>query len=107
MALQEPVDQTALGKRRLKAVRLFEREIAPSEVARRLGVHRQSAGPWRKEWAQGGNKALASKGRIGRKRALSEQQEHELAGILKAGAVAAGMPTKVWTLPRVTKVIRN
>jgi transposase len=107
MALQGPVDQTALEKRRLKAVRLFDKGIAPSEVARRLGVHRQSAGRWRKEWEQGGNKALASKGRIGRKRALSEEQEQQLAGILKAGAVAAGMPTEVWTLPRVAKVIRN
>ncbi len=86
---------------------MFEKGITPSEVARSLEVHRQSAGRWRKQWEQGGNKALVSKGRIGRKRALSEQQKQELAGILKAGAVAAGMPTEVWTLPRVTKVIRD
>ncbi len=50
---------------------------------------------------------MVNKGRIGHKRKLSEQQKQELAGILKAGAVAAGLPTEVWTLPRVTKVIRD
>lgn len=107
MALHGTVDQSALQKRRLKAVRLFEKGIAPSEVARRLGVHRQSAGRWRMEWLAGGDEALVSKGRIGRKSALSTKQIEDLAGILKAGAVAAGMPTEVWTLPRVAKVIRN
>lgn len=107
MALQGTVDQSALQKRRLKAVRLFEKGITPSEVARRLGVHRQSAGRWRMEWLAGGDQALQSKGRIGRKSALSPVQTDQLATILKAGAVAAGMPTEVWTLPRVAKVIRN
>lgn len=107
MALQGPVDQSALQKRRLRAVRLFEKNITPAEVARRLGVHRQSAGRWRKEWLAGGEEALESKGRIGRKRALTAEQEERLASILKAGAVAAGMPTEVWTLPRVAKVIRG
>lgn len=88
-------------------MRLFEKGVTPSEAARRLGVHRQSAGRWRKEWEQGGDKALESKGRIGRKRALTDGQELRLAEILKTGAVAAGMPTEVWTLPRVAKVIRS
>jgi transposase len=84
MALHGPVDQSALQKRRLKAVRLFEKGITPSEVARRLGVHRQSAGRWRTEWLAGGDQALKSKGRIGRKSALSAEQTDQLATILKA-----------------------
>ena len=107
MALQGPVDQSALQKRRLKAVRLFEKGISPAEVARRLGVHRQSAGRWRMEWLAGGEQALQSKGRIGRRSALGPDQTARLATILKAGAVAAGMPTEVWTLPRVARVIRD
>jgi hypothetical protein len=71
MALQGPIDQSALQKRRLQAVRLFEKGIAPSEAARRLGVARQSAGRWREERPAGGDKALKSEGRIGRRRALS------------------------------------
>ena len=91
----------------MKAVRLFEKDIAPAEVARRLGVHRQSATRWRKEWQAGGNEALQSKGKLGRKCELSEEQQAELALILEAGAVAAGMPTEVWTLPRVAKLVRE
>jgi transposase len=59
------------------------------------------------EWLPGGEQALKSQGRIGRKSAISPEQTDRLATILKAGAVAAGMPTEVWTLPRVAKVIRN
>lgn len=71
------------------------RRITSSEVARRLGVHRQSAGRWRKEWEQGGDKALASKGRImiGRLPACAPElnpaeyirahlKEHEIANLL-------------------------
>lgn len=91
----------------MKAVRLFEKDVSPSEVARRLGVHRQSASRWRKEWLAGGKEALESKGKLGRNRELTPEQEEELAVILEAGAVAAGMPTEVWTLPRVAKIIRE
>lgn len=89
----------------MKAIRLFEKEIYPAEVARRLGVHRQSATRWRKEWLAGGKKALESSGRIGRKRELTAAQEEELAAVLEAGAVASGFPTEVWTLPRVAKLV--
>lgn len=91
----------------MKAIRLFEKDISPAEVARQVGVHRQSATRWRKEWLAGGKEALQSKGNIGRKRELSEQQEQELAVILEAGAVAAGLPTEAWTLPRVARMIRE
>lgn len=105
--LTGPVDQAEMEKRRMKAIRLFERDIAPAEVARRLDVHRQSASRWRKEWLAGGKQALQSKGNIGRKRELSPAQEQELAVILEAGAIAAGLPTEAWTLPRVARIIRE
>lgn len=101
------VDQVEMQKRRMKAIRLFERDITPAEVARRLGVHRQSATRWRKEWLAGGKEALESKGKLGRKRELTEEQEVELAALLEAGAVAAGLPTEAWTLPRVAKLVRE
>jgi len=105
--LRGTVDQEEMEKRRMKAIGLFEREIAPAEVARRLGVHRQSAGRWRKEWLAGGQSALASKGRLGRKSELTEHEQQELAAILEAGAVAAGLPTEAWTLPRIAKIVRD
>lgn len=49
--------------------------------------------------AAGGSDTLRSKGNIVRKRDLSLEQEHELAALVDAGAVASGLPTEVWTLP--------
>ena len=86
MALQGPVDQPALQKRRLKAVRLFAKGVPPSEVARLLGVHRQSAGRWRKEWIAGGAEALQSKGRLGRRRVLGPDQMESLRKTLGASS---------------------
>jgi transposase len=96
-----------MEKRRMKAIRLFEKKIVPAEVARRLGVHRQSATRWRKEWLAGGREALESRGKLGRKRELTAEQEAELAVILEAGAVASGLSTELWTLPRVAKLVRE
>jgi len=100
-------DQKELEKRRLKAIRLFERGVTPAEAARRLEVHRQSATRWRSAWLAGGREALVSKGKTGRKCALTESQLEELAGLLTAGAVAAGYPNEMWTLPRVADLIRE
>ena len=105
--LSGPVDQLELQKRRMKAIRLFEKDITPAEVARRLGVHRQSATRWRKEWMAGGKQALESKGGLGRKRELTAEQELELGPLIEAGAVASGFPTEVWTLPRLAKLMRE
>ena len=107
MALRGPVNQSSLHERRLKAVRLFEQGITPSEVARRLGVHRQSAGRWRKEWLAGGNEALESKGSLGRRSSLRPDQMEALAAILRAGPGAAGMESEAWTLSLVVRVIHR
>lgn len=101
------VDQLELEKRRMKACKLFERGIFPAEVARRLGVHRQSTSRWRKEWLAGGRDALKSKGSIGRKSELNADQLGELASIIENGAVASGFPTEVWTLARLARLIRE
>lgn len=107
MAAANKIDQAELEKRRMKAIKLFEKDIAPAEVARRLDVHRQSATRWRNQWLTGGRDALLSKGGIGRKRDLCPEQQLELAALIEAGAVAAGLPTEVWTLPRLARLIRE
>lgn len=101
------IDQVELEKRRMKATKLFERGVTPAEAARKLAVHRQSTSRWRREWLAGGNDALRSKGAIGRKCELSPAQLEELATVIEAGAVAAGMTTEVWTLARLARLIRT
>ncbi len=100
-------DHSVMEKRRLKAAKLFGDGHGPSEVARRLGVRRQSAHQWRKRWLEGGVGALRSAGAAGPKRKLSDAQCQELTAAIVEGPVAHGYTTAVWTLPRIAKLIRQ
>jgi transposase len=97
-------DFKALEKRRLKGAKLLARGISKSEVARQLGVARQTVAAWEQRLAEGGSEAL-KRGDLGRPRQLDAVQERELGKLLMAGAVAAGYTTELWTLPRIGKVI--
>ncbi|MFE7268327.1 helix-turn-helix domain-containing protein [Streptomyces sp. NPDC057592] len=50
----------------MQAAELFEQEVKPPEVARRLWVSLRSACQWHQLWREGGVGALASRGRVGR-----------------------------------------
>jgi len=97
-------DFKALEKRRLQGAQLLARGVSKSEVARRLGVARQTVATWEKRLAEGGKEAL-KRGELGRPRQLDAEQERELGKLIMAGALAGGFPTELWTLPRVGKVI--
>lgn len=97
-------DFKALEKRRLKGAKLLARGLSKSEVARELGVTRQTVAAWEQRLAEGGKEGL-KRGDLGRPRLLDAQQEQDLGKLLMAGALAAGFPTELWTLPRVGKVI--
>ena len=45
---------TALEQRRMEAARLLREGLSQSEVARTVGVHRQSVSRWARELAQSG-----------------------------------------------------
>jgi transposase len=100
-------DHQALERRRRRAAALFDKGLSPAEVARRLKVHRQSAGRWRADWQAGGAAALASKGAAGPKSQLSAAQTRQLVETLLAGPLAAGHATDLWTLPRVAALLRE
>ena len=51
--------------------------------------------------------ALRAKPHPGRPSRLTDDQKQELEAILLKGAVAAGFPTDLWTLPRVAQVIER
>jgi transposase len=96
-------DFKALEKRRLKGARLLARGISKSEVARQLGVTRQTVAAWERRMEDGSEGI--KRGTLGRPRQLDAAQERELGQLLMAGAVAAGYATELWTLPRVGKII--
>lgn len=94
-------------RRRLEAGKLFAKGVAQAEVARRLGVSRQSASRWKRAWASGGASALAGAGRTGRPRKLSGDELGQLEAALLAGAKAHGFVTELWTLARIAEVVRR
>jgi transposase len=97
-------DFKALEKRRLQGAKLLLRGVPKAEVARQLGVARQTVAAWEQRLAEGGKDAL-KRGKLGRPRQLDAEQERELGKTLMAGALAAGFPTELWTLPRIGKLI--
>jgi transposase len=97
-------DFKALEERRLKGAKLLARGVTKSEVARQLGVARQTVATWERRLEADGRAGL-KRGTLGRPRQLDAAQERELGQLLMAGAVAAGYPTELWTLPRIGQVI--
>src|SRR5882724_1498598 len=91
------VGRAAREKVRLHAAQMFEQDVRPVQVARRLRVSTKSACQWRRRWRVGGEAALASKAVAGRARLSTE---------LDKGPAAQGWDEdQQWTLARVTMLI--
>jgi transposase len=95
-----------LQRRRLRAGRLLLKGVPQAEVARRVGVSRATVCEWNGRLAQGGLEALRRRTR-GRPAGLAAPMRAELAKALKAGAMAHGFATELWTLKRVGRVIEQ
>ena len=65
------MDRVKLERRRMQAARLLQLGVSEAEVARRVGVHRQSVNRWAKQLAKGGPPALKRAARAGRPPQLS------------------------------------
>jgi transposase len=100
-------DFEQLERRRLKAAKLFDRGFHQGEVARRLGVHRQSVCRWHQAWNKQGTKALVKAARAGRKPRLQPVQLKQLGQGLKEGPEAMGYGTALWTTWRVADLIER
>jgi transposase len=96
-----------LRRRRVKGARLLESGVPPAEVARRVGVSRQSVMRWERAIEAGGIDRIARVGARGRPSRLSDTQLRELARLLKTGAISAGYATEMWTLPRIGALIQE
>jgi transposase len=97
----------ALERRRLRGARLLAAGESQAEVARKVGVSRQTVMRWERAREAGGIDSLRRTERFGRPERLSVEQREELVRILKAGAVAAGFGTELWTVPRIAELIRD
>ena len=94
-----------MEKRRKQAARLLKAGTKQAEVARALGVSRQSVSRWYRDWKNSGPAALKAAGRAGRKPKLSATDLRKIDKALLKGARANGYHTDLWTLKRVSEVI--
>src|SRR5271167_1709946 len=100
-------DFEALERRRMKAAELLRQGVSQSEVARRMGVHRQSVIRWARQLAQSGRSGLKKAGRAGRKPKLSAAQLKQIEQALKRGPETLGYASGLWTAGRVRELIAH
>lgn len=97
----------ALEKRRLRAFKLLQSGLPQAEVARRVGVHRQSVSRWDRAAKAQGKVALLKAGRAGRLPRLSPVQKEQIKTALRKGPQAHGYATGLWTVARVGWLIKE
>lgn len=100
-------DFDGLQLRRQKAGRMFAGGKAQAEVARALTVSRQAVSRWFDQWRKGGLPALKGAGRAGRKPKVQAEHLEILTAALHEGPRAHGLPTNLWTLPRIAQVLQE
>lgn len=99
-------DHEEMEERRLQGARLLKAGVSQAEVARQLGVRRQSVHEWANVMAVRGEKGLA-RVPTGRKPRLNMVQLTQLAEHLQNGPQAHGYATALWTTERIAKLIHR
>jgi transposase len=94
-----------LERRRRHAVALLQRGESPTLVARILGVSRPTLYRWKHQAET--PTGLASKPHPGPSPRLSDDQVHQLDGLLRQGAKAHGWHNQLWTAARVAQLIHR
>jgi transposase len=102
--MAEKRDAGVLEDRRHRAVALYRRGIRQSDIARKLGVTRQSVCRWVDAFVRKGPGALRRKPRAGRPPKLTAAQRAELIELLSRGAEEAGYSTQLWTAGRIRRL---
>ena len=96
-----------LEQRRLHAIALFEKGLAPVEIAKRVKADRRSVRRWKASFLKQGENGITAKPASGRPPKLIARQKRQLERSLLKGAQSAGYPTDLWTCPRIGDLIRQ
>jgi transposase len=91
----------------MQAARLLTRGLSEAEVARRVGVHRQSVNRWATQVAADGRAGLKRAPRTGRPSRLSRADLTRIKRGLERGPEALGYRTNLWTAWRVADLIER
>jgi transposase len=96
-----------LEQRRMRAIALLDQGYRPSQVARMVGVTPGAISQWTKRYERDGPSALKAKPHPGPAPRLTANQCQQLGRLLLRGPAWHGYPTDLWTLSRVSEVIRK
>ena len=102
----ERMSQESIASRRQKAAKLFAANFSQAEVARRCGVSRQTSMRWYRAFESGGASALKP-GLAGRPTKLTAAERRRLQTALLQGPSAHGWSTDLWTVERITTLIKR
>ncbi len=91
----------------MEAATLLKQGLSEAEVARRVGVHRQSVNRWSQQLTESGKQGLKQAGRAGRRPGLSPADLKKIERGLKRGPEALGYDTSLWTGWRVAHLIEE
>ena len=100
-------DFEALTQRRMRAGTMFEKGSSQADVARELGVSRETASQWHATWREHGVEGLRGAQRAGRLPKLTDRHLVKVERALAKGPTANGFATELWTLARVATVIEK
>jgi transposase len=103
----ERKDLLALERRRMQAVKLLEKGLSQSEVARRVGAHRQSVSRWAAILRDSGKSALHQADRVGPRPRLTAQDLERIELRLRQGPRYLGYQNDVWTRKAVVDLIEE
>lgn len=96
-----------LERRRQRAIALLDKDHAPVDVARMLGVDRRSVRRWKAAHRKRGAKGIEARPTPGRPWKLDRRQRVRLERLLLKGAWAAGYESDLWTCPRIAELINE
>jgi transposase len=94
-------------KRRVRAGRMLMSGKKPAEVAKAVGVARQTVYTWVRILEEGGIDGLREINIGGRPARLKPEQFKRLRQMLLEGAPAQGFGTELWTIKRVRQLIER
>lgn len=102
-----PLTKAQKESLRLQGYELLKKGNSQAEVARELGLSRQTVNGWVRRAKKGGKRALKARPHTGRNPKLDRKLLKKLPGIIVEGAEAHGFQGDVWTLERVAEVVRK
>ena len=100
-------NRQALERRRKRAIRLYNQGKSQYFIAKKLGVSFEAVSNWVEIYEADGLEGLRSKGKPGPKATLSADDRKKIKDAILKGPRAAGYDTDLWTLARLSTLIRQ